>query len=482
MLLIKDCPYLSDVRKFARRRKVSVHLVGGFVRDLLLNRPCMDFDFAVEKNAIGFAKAFAKSIRGAFVLLDAEHGCARVAKKGKGSVFTYDFADFRGETLKKDLKHRDFTINALSIDISSLSDEDDLAAAVFDGGLGRRDLKDKWIRTAFVRAFVEDPLRLLRAFSLQAQLKFRIEKETLKQIRKDRDLITTVSAERVRDEIFKILESSSAGTVFKAMDRIGLLDRVIPQVSLMFGVEQGTYHHLDVWPHALEAVKQCDQVIQMFEKDVNVSQYLKQKIAGSRNRAALLKLACLLHDIGKPDTRRRQGDRICFHGHEHVGGGIAAHIARDLKLSTREKFMLCDMIRWHLRPGYLANFKRPSERAFFRYFRDMGDQAVSVALLAMADQRATRGPMSTEEDQRHHYDICLEILERFFVKKTETPFAPLINGHDLINSLKLKPSPLFRQILLKVEEEQGLGKLKSPEEALEYAKKLAAEFERGKTL
>ncbi|HRZ40575.1 MAG TPA: hypothetical protein P5246_06160, partial [Candidatus Omnitrophota bacterium] len=302
---MSERPYLCDVRKFAKRRKVRVYLVGGFVRDLFLKRECMDFDFAVEKNAIAFAKAFAKSIRGAFILLDAEHGCARVAKKEKGRVLTYDFADFRGKTLKDDLKRRDFTINTLSIDISSLEDGDCLEKGMADAVRAKRDLKDGLLRMASKQAFVEDPLRILRAFSLQAQLGFRIEKETLKQIKTDRDRIAGVSAERLRDELFKILESDRAGTILRAMDRLGILDRVIPQVRLMFGVEQGTYHHLDVWPHALETVKQCDQVIRMFRSDERISGYLKEKIAANHSRAALLRFSCLLHDIGKPDTRRK---------------------------------------------------------------------------------------------------------------------------------------------------------------------------------
>ncbi len=480
MPFISDCPYLCEVRKFAKRRKVGVYLVGGFVRDLILNRQSTDFDFAVERNAIGFAKAFAKSIHGAFILLDKEHGCGRVAKKEKGNILTFDFADFRGDTLKEDLKRRDFIVNTLSIDISSLADQVELTSAVLNFGKGLRDLKDGLIRMASPRAFVEDPLRLLRAFSSQAQLKFRIEKATLVQIKKDRDLISSVSAERIRDEIFKILESPSAGVVFKAMDRMGLLDRVIPQLRLMFGVEQGTYHHLNVWPHSLEVVKQCDGVIRMFQKNPRVSEYLNEKIAGNRSRAALLKLAGLLHDIGKPDTRRRQGERICFHGHEHVGREISEHVAKELKLSTREKGVVCNMVRWHLRPGYLSNFKRPSERAFFRYFRDTAEEAVSIALLSLADQRSTRGPMTTEEDQIHHQNMCFEIIERFFSKEDQAPFVPLINGHDLVNSLELEPSPLFGKILLKVEEEQGLGKLTTAKQALEYAQKLVIQFNEGK--
>jgi len=160
MSLISDYPYICDVRRLARRRKVAVYLVGGFVRDLLLGRDCIDFDFAVEHHAIGLAKAFAKSIRGAFILLDEEHGCARVAKKEQGSIFTYDFADFRGETFKDDLKHRDFTINALSINTASLENGVELTSIIEKAVKGKTDLKNGIIRMASRKAFEEDPLRL----------------------------------------------------------------------------------------------------------------------------------------------------------------------------------------------------------------------------------------------------------------------------------------------------------------------------------
>ena len=149
-------------------------------------------------------------------------------------------------------------------------------------------------------------------------------------------------------------------------------------------------------------------------------------------------------------------------------------MAKALKLSTKERFALQDMVLWHLRPGYLSNFKKPSEKAIYRYFRDTNEEAVGVALLSLADQRATRGPLTTEEDQKHHEKICLNLVERFFKKKKEKPFIRLINGDTLIKELKLKPSPLFAKIFDQVEEQQVTGKIKTRKEAVELAKKIAS--------
>ena len=472
MLFLTDYPQIQIVRDMAKRRKKEVYLVGGFLRDFLLGKDCRDFDFAVEKDAIGFARMFANKIKGAFILLDQEHGCARVARKQGGKIYTFDFADFRAPTLKKDLAHRDFTINTFSACINDVSVKDKVEDVICDFRKGKPDLSAKRIRMVSVKAFKEDPLRLLRAFSLRAGLGFKIEQKTLTQMRKDKDLIRDVSYERIREELFKVLESPRAAENLKAMDRMGLLVKIIPQIAVMYGVKQGTYHHLDVWPHSLETVVQVEKLIKEHAGDRDVMTYFQEPIAGERSRLALLKLAAVVHDIGKPETRKKEPGRLTFHAHERVGRGITKHVANLLKLSTKERVALQDMVLWHLRPGYLSNFKRPSEKAIFRYMRDTKEETVSIAFLSLADQRATCGPLTTDQDQAHHEKICLDLVKRYFKKKKEKPFVRLINGDDLIKTLKLKPSPLFSKILNAVEEAQVVGKIKTKKEALSYARKI----------
>lgn len=473
MPFLSDYPRLQIIQDIAKEKKTTIYLVGGFLRDFLLQRKSLDFDFAVSRRAVAFARLFARRIRGAFVLLDPEHGCARVVKKDTGATWVYDFADFRTPTLKGDIAHRDFTINTFSLPLNKLSPRMEIDDLLEDLKGGRKDLRARRIRMVATKAFREDPLRLLRAFSLQAQLDFRIEPKTLAQIKKDRELIRNVSAERIREELFKILESEQAARNLKAMDRIGLLEKIIPQVTVMYHVRQGTYHHLDVWPHSLETIVQMEKLLPSLQANEDIRHYLEEPLGGLHSRWALMKLAALLHDVGKPESLRRDKGRVSFHGHERVGKGIARNVAGFLKLSTKQRFALQDMVLWHLRPGYLSNFKKPSERAVFRYFRDTGDEAVSIAVLSLADQRATRGPLTTESDQRHHERICRDIIERYFEKKKEKPFVRLINGNDLIRTLKLKPSPVFGRILRDVEERQATGKIRTKTEALALARRIA---------
>lgn len=467
-------PELLILQRLARRKKVQLHLVGGFLRDLHLGRRGKDVDFAVSTNAIPLARAFAKAIRGAFILLDKEAGCARVAQKKDGVLWTYDLADFRAPTLAKDIKGRDFTINTLSCDFLRITSTNELKKACRRNPGATADIKARVIRAVTLKAFDDDPLRLLRAYSLMAQTGFRIHPATIKLIRAKARLIRGVSPERIREEFFKIFESPQAAKVLRQMDRDGLLVAAIPQLQVMEKVPQGGYHHLDVWKHSLQTLEEAEKVLASFASDNAVMAYCNDIVAGGHTRRSLLKFACLLHDIGKPGTRKDEpGGRTRFHGHEHEGRRITRIIARNLKLAARERYLLEDLVGLHLRPGYLANFKKPSEKAVFRFLRDAKGEGAAVVLLAMADQRATRGPLTTPLAAAHHEHICRDTLGRIFANHGEPSRPPLINGHDLIRELGLEPGPLFKKILMNVEEARHLGKVTTREEALALAGKMA---------
>lgn len=469
----KDNFYLQALQGIALKRRVPIYLVGGVLRDYLLGiKTFKDFDFTLPKGALKIACLFAKEIKGAFVILDKERGCARVVKKDKGEVLTFDFADFRAKTLKEDLTHRDFTINSLCLPLSDFMSPQRIEDLILDLKKGIKDIRSRVIRMVSRKSFKEDPLRLLRAFSLKAVFNLTIETKTSKQIQKDLDRVREVSYERIREELFKILETEKTADHLKAMDKIHFLERIIPQIRIMFRCTQGGYHHLDVWPHSLETVSRLDKLVKELQGDEDLADYLRQEIGGNHSRKSILKLAALLHDIGKPQTKKNEQGKTSFHGHERVGKAIVRGIAKMLKISTQERFVLENMVFWHLRPGYLSNFEKPSQRSIYRYLRDTKEEAPSILLLSLADQRATRGPLTTQRDQRHHEKICLDLMKYYFEQKKQLPFIRLIDGDDLIKGLKLTPSPLFGKILREVEEKQNLGKVKTKEEALALAKSM----------
>ena len=256
MILLQQYPILKDIRDLAKRRRTSLYLVGGFLRDHLLGLEKTDFDFAVSHDALDLAQRFAKGVKGAFIPLDPERGCARVAKKFKGTLFTFDFADFRGPDLMADLSARDFTINTLCVHLNALEATSALDDVLCDYKKGLCDLKLRRIKMTSAKVFGDDPLRMMRAFSLKALLGFSIDKSTLEKIGRQKELIRLVSGERVRDELFKVLGAPCSAPVIKEMDAVGLLALVIPQLRVMENGPQGGYHHLDIWPHCLETLVQ----------------------------------------------------------------------------------------------------------------------------------------------------------------------------------------------------------------------------------
>jgi len=472
---LQQQPLLSALVSLIRKNRASVYLVGGFLRDLLLNKKegNLDLDFAVSEGALELAKKFSRKIKGFYVVLDKKERCARVVHRLAGKTYTLDFAQFRAKTIKADLQLRDFTINNLAIDLKKLKLAESLEEILIDENKGRLDLKNCLIRMVGKKSFSDDPLRIIRAFSLAAILNFKIDSASIAQAKKDRIKIRDVAFERVRDEFFKILSTEEASRYLKEMDRLRVLEEILPQVTVMRGVKQGPYHHLDVWLHSLETVSQLEKIFKEFQHNADIQKYLLEELVVKRNRKSLMKLAALLHDIGKPQSKRRKEGKTLFHGHERIGRDISDKISEMLKLSTKERFALEKMIFWHLRPGYLADNELPTARAIFRYFRDTQDEGISTLLISLADQRATCGPLTSKKDRQQHERVIRSLIAQYFQKQKETKVEPLINGRDLIKRLKLTPSPIFAKILREAEEAQAEGSIKTKAQAISLAKKMA---------
>ena len=465
---------LRSISNFAKKKKIKPYLVGGYLRDIILKREKVnpDIDFCLKKGAINFGKSLAKEIKSGFVVLDKEHGCCRLVKRLKDTLYTLDFTDFRGKDLEDDLLHRDFTVNTLALGLENIFKEDkNIDSLLIDPYAARADLKSKTIRIVNNRGFDEDPLRILRAFSLAAIFDFKIEKETIKLIKLKREKLSQVSYERIRDELFKILDRPQAFDYLVDLDKLRILNIIMPEIEVMRGVRQGPYHHLDVWQHTLETIRQLENIIQELKKNKEIQDYLNEVVSGERRRRALIKLGALLHDIGKPKAMRQEDGKTMFHGHERIGLEMTENIAKRFRLSNDELDSLEKMVLWHLRPGYLADNEEITPRAIFRYFRDTAQEGVSILLISVADQRATKGPLTCEESRIQHEKVVLNLIRLYFRKKKEKKLPRLITGDDLIEKFRLQPSPLIGKILAEIEELQAIGKIKTKKEALEAARK-----------
>jgi poly(A) polymerase len=453
-------------------QKKEVYLVGGFLRDLFAGykKPSLDLDFAVEKGAIDFGRMLARRLKAGFVVLDREHGCCRLVFKGgaTGTAATFDFVDFRGRDFEADLKKRDFTVNTLAVRLPFRR------TGLLDVCGGLNDLQAKTIRMVGPSSFDEDPLRILRAFSLSATLGFAIEPATLSLAQKKREQLRDVAGERLRDEFFKVLAADDAWRHIREMDRRRVLENVIPQIRVMHNVKQGGYHHLDVWGHSLETVRKLEEQCGRLRGDREMARYLDEPMTTGRTRRQLIKLAAMLHDIGKPKAHEVKAGKTMFHGHERIGRIISDAVSERLRLSTHERFALDTIIFWHLRPGYLADNKVLTRRAIHRFFRDTREEAVSVLLVSIADQRATRGPLATPGSRQRHEKVSFALIGEYFDSLKQKPFVRLINGTDLIQKLKLEPGPVFSTILNAVEDAQVEGRVRTKPQAIALARAIAA--------
>ncbi len=460
------------VAALAVAQKKEVYLVGGFLRDLFAGykKPSLDLDFSVENGAIDFGKMLARRLKAGFVVLDREHGCCRLVFKGgaMGRMATFDFVDFRGRNFEADLEKRDFTVNTLAVRLPFKK------TGLLDLCGGLKDLRAKMIRMVGPSSFDEDPLRILRAFSLSATLGFAIEPATLRRAQCKREKLRDVAGERLRDEFFKILAADDAWRHICRMDRRQVLENVIPQIRVMHNVKQGGYHHLDVWGHSLETVRKLEEQLFRLRSNEEMTRYLDEPMTTGRTRRQLIKLAAMLHDIGKPEAHEVKAGKTMFHGHERIGRIIADAVSERLRLSTRERLALDTVIFWHLRPGYLADNDVLTRRAIHRFFRDTKEEAVSVLLVSIADQRATRGPLATPESRKRHEKVSFKLIDEYFDSLKQKPFIRLINGTDIIRKLGLKPGPVFSTILDAVEDAQVEGRVRTKPQAIALARVIAA--------
>ncbi len=469
---------LVRLREILAPRSIECYLVGGFVRDALLGRASGDVDIAVGVRAMELAPEVAQALGGRFVPLDEANQIARVVIPGERALHL-DFSTMHGG-IEEDLAQRDFTIDAIALDLKQID-----APTFIDPLGGRRDLEVGVVRAIGEEAFRRDPLRLLRAIRLSAELGFALDGETKTQIERHHRLITQVASERVRDELCRILlAASEAARWLRLLDELGLLLTIIPELSPAKGAEQPKEHFWDVLQHSIETVAAVefllrvegwaygsDEILALVPWSQALAEHFEEQVAGGHNRRVLLKLAALLHDVAKPQTRSiDESGRMRFFGHAQEGGVIAQGILERLRFSARERDMVGKMVAHHLRPGQMAGEgELPSHRAIYRYFRDTGDVGIDTIFLNLADHLATRGPSLELEEWKGHALSMTYVLEERFGEESIIAPPKLISGHDLMDVFGISPGPKIGELLEVVREAQAAGEVQTRDEALSLA-------------
>ena len=446
-----------------------LYLVGGSVRDLLLCRKPKDIDL-VCRGAEGFARKLADIKDAALVCMEKKAGepCYRVVERGRGDNFL-DIAELRGETIREDLGRRDFTINAMAMEVK----EEGGPGELIDPFEGRDDLNEGVIRTPSPDSFISDPLRILRAVRFAAELGFAIEPTTQSRMALAALLLSQVSAERIVSELMIILDTPWSSAHFQFLDRLGILEVVFPEIRATKGCTQNSFHHLDVWNHSLLVMENCETILQYLPGWFGAFSERVMENLGRNHRRPLLKLAALLHDVGKPATRQLnpERDRITFYGHDNEGARVVDAIGERLKLSHRDRTYLSSLVAEHL---HVLNLSAPEVKTAtrMRWFRDLMDDAIPVIILGMADIKGTLGTESTKAARMRHVEWSKSAVEEYFTSTREHLARPrLVTGSDLIG-FGMKPGPDMGRVLDHIEDARIAGEIEDRESALNLARRL----------
>ncbi len=469
---------LTKLEKFLQQRSVECYVVGGFVRDALLGRQNSDIDIVVSGDATSIASYVAKALGTRMVPLDEVNQISRVILSQAGGNWHLDFAAMRG-SIEEDLRYRDLTINAIAVNLTDIRSERS-SVRIIDPLDGRHDLSNRIIRAVSKDSFKQDPARLIRAVRLAATLDFSIAPSAEALIQRDHELVTTVAPERLRDELCYILETPRSYLSLRHLNRLGLLDLLMPELATAKKVQQPKEHFWDVFDHSLETVaaverllrqqrsEQEDDLLKSVPWTPDIAHYFARRIAGGQTRGAVLKLAALLHDIGKPITKTiEQNGKMRFLGHAQEGAALVAQLMKRLRFSNREIKIVQLMTEHHMRPGYLVGEDMPTRRAIYRYFRDTAEVGIDTLFLGLADHFAARGPTLDPEEWRKQAETMQYMLDKWFQDQSTVVPPKLIDGHTLIDELGLTPGPQIGELLEIVREAQATGEIETAEEALE---------------
>ena len=508
---------LQQTAQYFNSQRQQAYLVGGSLRNLLLREPGNDWDIVTSGDAPSLARRLADKLGGHYVYM--HHKAHRVVvplSEDKESAkankeFIIDIAQLKGNTLENDLRQRDFTINAIAASLDDVIRHFTTGHAMHlvDPLHGMADIEARRLRAVDSDVFRHDPLRMLRAARLMARYQLSIDNWTEGLLLRDCSLLPQVAPERIHDELYALLELNGATDHLHFLDAHGLLTVLIPEFIPARGMPQPSPHYWDVLEHSLQTVGKLEQLAGLLQQAPEEIQQSPLEISGECNfreiqkllqeaeqqdifqrsmlTAPRMKLAALLHDIGKPVTYITDEEGLIhFYGHPQAGVPLAHQIMQRLNASTQDRRLVQQVVAHHMRPGQLSMAEQVTPRAIRRYFVDLGPSGIAVALLSLADHLATRGPLfGTHEGQsvsamggwqRHAAAVCL-LLTRY-IRNRESILPPrLVSAEELMRHFKLEPGPKVGLLLEHIAEAQAGGIIHSKEEAFWLAEEKLSSLE-----
>jgi hypothetical protein len=455
------------VRHAAGDRAATTWVVGGAVRDAVLGRAITDVDLATEGEPSALARAVASACGGPAFPLSEEFGAWRViAAKG----FVCDVSPLQGASIEDDLARRDFSANAMAVPLDR--------AELVDPHSGCADLEAGRLRVLGEQAYTDDPLRPLRLVRLATELSLEPDEETERLTRAHARRVPEASPERIWAELQRLVIADRVLDGLALADRLALTEAVLPEVASLRGVEQSHFHHLDVYDHTIEVLREQLQLEKGLDRVFGslasrVQAVLDEPLADELTRMQGLRFGALLHDIAKPATRRELPDgRISFIGHDQVGEELVVGLCRRMRTSERLASFLGGVTRHHLVLGFLVHERPLDRRAVYRYLRTCDPVEIEVTVLSCADRRATRG-RNAEAAIAAHLDLAYEVMGPALEWRVEGgPPKPPLRGDDLARELSIQGGPELGRLLEAIREAVFAGDVQDREQAIEYARAL----------
>ncbi|MHB8858574.1 MAG: HD domain-containing protein [Thermoleophilia bacterium] len=464
--------------------------MGGTVRDLILGLDPHDIDLVIAGDPVAPARRFADAIGGGFFVASEEFLTCRVISSEKD--LNYDFSALRGSNIFEDLAERDFTVNAMAVELpgdasriqtGGASRQQPGAGNAADARLidpfgGGAHLAGRELVPVNDRIFERDPLRLLRAVRLEKTHGLIIGPGLAGLIGSGAPLAVRPAGERSFAELSRLLEPPGAAMAIRRLDRLGLLQVILPEVTALEGIVQNEYHHLDVYGHTLAFIEALESIAADPERffpgrGLRIGERLDRRIAGDADCRLVLILAGLFHDIAKPFCRFTDNDGLVrFFEHDRRGSDMAVDILSRFRVSSAATDAVAHLVRRHMRFEGLLQEEEPSERARLRYLRATEPFSPEAIILSVADRLSVRGVLVTEADIASHLEIARGMMERAFAREDAEPLPKLIDGEVLMRELALTPGPFLGSILDHIREEQHLGNISSSQQALAEARRL----------
>ncbi len=446
-------------------------IVGGAVRDAALGREVTDLDLAVADPGAA-ARAIAAELGQHAFELSAEFGTWRVVAQDRG--WQVDATVLRGETIEADLAERDFTVGAVAVPLSGGGPIDPF------GGLA--DLDRGILRAVTEGSFAADPLRLLRAARLAAELGLEVDPGTASLARAAASHAADPAGERQLTELRQLLGGPDPLRGLALLDDLELTAVVLPELESLRGVEQGPNHHLDVRGHTLAVLGHTLEVerdLDRFAADraAEVAQLLAEPLADEMTRGTALRFGALFHDIGKPATRAERDGFVGFRGHDQVGAEIVGGICARLRASRRLTQHLQGLTLHHLRLGFLIPEAPLSPRRVHEYLRATEPVAADVTLLTVADRLSARGagPLARPEMIEAHLALARQMVAASLDWRRDGPPPPLLRGDELAAELGIAAGPELGALLAELEAAQYAGEVGDRAEAVKHARRFTAE-------